>query len=169
MIMDFDFKLATPLLEFIEKYKDKLIGQTVTSYYRDIYTGASEQPAVFVLNDYALVIHYFWLSWMEVNVVDKDSFFADTTLNFLYRHTPGSRKLWFDILPLNDADFVGEKITDITVNRFSFEHETHPALGGIRKQGGDYFGEITVHLTNEKSFSFCGEDAIFDGYMDVRY
>jgi hypothetical protein len=40
-------------------------------------------------------------------------------------------------------------------------------LGGVRPDGGDYFKKITVQMENGKSFYICGEDALFDGYMDV--
>lgn len=167
MRMDFEFTEAEPLVECIEKYKDKLAGRQITHYYRDRQTGKGVSPAVFVVGDMAITVSYMWYSWLTVTVVDKERFFADTSLNFLYKDIPGSSNVWYDEYPFDDMGFIGGQIKDIIVRRFSDKHMTHPSLGRVRPEGGDYFSKITVQMSNGKDFYICGADAIFDGYMDV--
>lgn len=167
MRADFEYTEAKPLMECIEQYKDKLIGQRIKHYYRDNRTGTGEAPAVFIVGDMAIIVSYFRYSWISVTVVDKEDFDADSSLNFLYKDVPESRNLRYDEYQYDDMGFINGSIKNITVERFSDEHETHPSLGGVRPKGGDYFGTITVQMSNGKEFCICGEDALLDGYMNV--
>ena len=65
------------------------------------------------------------------------------------------------------VNFVGKRIMKITVERFSDTHETCQSFGRVRPKGGDYFKTITIKMSNGKEFYICGEDALFDGYMNV--
>lgn len=168
MKREFRFTEANPLIQCLEENKEKLIGQKILHYYRDSITGTGESPAVFVIGDYAMIIYYYWYSIMDVVIVDKESFYADTTLNFLYKDIPESRNVWHTEYCLdNYVDFVGKRIKRIDVERFSEAHETWQGIGGMRPKGGDYFKTITVHMTNGKHFHICGEDALYDGYMSL--
>jgi len=168
MKREFAFTEATPLLQAIENNKENLIGQKVMHYYRDSCTGSGESPAVFIVGDSAIIVYYFWYSCMNVTVVDKEHFFADTSLHFLYKDIPESRNVSYTEYRYdNEVDFVGKRIKKISVERFSDAHETCQLLGGTRPKGGDYFKTITVHMSNGKAFYICGEDALCDGYMDV--
>ena len=167
MKKEFRFIEATPLIQTIAQYKDKLIGPKIMHYYRDSKTGAGESPAVFVVGDVAIIVYYYWYSCMNVTVVDKESFYADTSLHFLYKDIPASRNVWYTEYRYDDVEFVGKRIKNIKVERFSEAHETCQSLGRARPDGGDYFKTITVEMSNGKSFYICGEDALFDGYMDV--
>ena len=168
MKREFKFTEAAPLIQCIENNREKLIGQKIMHYYRDSCTGAGESPAVFVVGDIAIIVYYYWYSCMSIVAVDKESFFADTTLHFLYKDIPESRNVWHTEYRYDDhVDFVGKRIKNISVERFSDAHETCQNLGGARPEGGDYFKTITVQMSNGKSFYICGEDALMDGYMDV--
>ena len=168
MKREFEFTEATPLIQWIESHKEKWIGQKIAHYYRDRRTGPGKAPAVFVVGEWAVIVELLWPSCLAVTIVDQESFLADTSLNFLYKDIPESRNVRFAEFCFDDkTEFVGKRITNILVNRFSGEHETHPDLGGVRPKGGDYFAAITVELSNGNSFSICAEDALFDGYMTV--
>ena len=168
MKKEYSFTEATPLIQFLENIKDKLIGKKIMHYYRDTCTGGGESPAVFVIGDMAIIVYYYWYSWMSVKIVDKESFYADTSLQFLYEDIPESRNVWYtEYCYDKEVAFVGKRIERIIVERFFEEHETSPALGGIRPNGGDYFKTITVQMSNGKAFYICGEEALCDGYMDI--
>ena len=168
MKREFEFTESAPLIRCIEQNKDKLIGKKISHYYRDSCTGIGASPAVFIIDDMAIVIFYYWYSCMDVVVVDKESFLADTTLHFLYKDIPESRNVYYTEYRYDDmVDFVGKRIKRITVERFSDAHETCQFLGGVRPKGGDYFKTITIKMSNGKEFYICGEDALFDGYMNV--
>ena len=168
MKIDFEFTESTPLIQCIEQNKDKLIGKKISHYYRDSSTGTGESPAVFIIDDMAIIVFYYWFSCMNVVVVDKESFLNDTSLNFLYKDIPESRNVCYTEYRYDNAvNFVGKRIMKITVERFSDAHETCQSLGGVRPKGGDYFKTITIKMSNGKEFYICGEDALFDGYMNV--
>jgi len=167
MKREFAFTEAGPLIECIKRHKEALIGQKILHYYRDSITGTGESPAVFVVGDYAIIIYYYWYSTMNVVVVDKETFYKDTSLHFLYEDIPESSSVHHTEYRLDDyVDFVGKRIKRIEVERFSDAFEDCET---IRPKGGDYFKTITVFMSNGKHFHICGEDAMYDGYMNVYF
>ena len=168
MKREFRFTEALPLIQCIEQNKDKLIGKKILHYYRDSYTGIGESPAVFIIDNMAMIVFYHWYSCMDVVVVDKESFLNDPSLRFLYKDIPGSRNVCYTEYRYDDmVNFVGKRIKKITVEKFSDAHETRQSLGGTRPKGGDYFKTISVQMSNGKAFYICAEDPLFDGYMNV--
>ena len=168
MKREFKFTESSPLIQCIAQNKDKLIGKKIAHYYRDSYIGTGESPAVFIIDDMAIIIFYYWYSYMDVVVVNKENFLNDTSLKFLYKDIPKSRNVYYTEYCYDDmVEFVGKRIKKITVERFSDAHETCQFLGSARPKGGDYFKTITIQMSNGKEFHICGEDALIDGYMNV--
>ena len=167
MKQEFSFTEASALIQTIEKNKSRLIDREISHYYRDIETDSSDSPAVFIVGDIAIIVFWFLQSCMNVAIADKESFFADTSLNFLFKDIPESRNLQYPLHCCDSVDFVGKKIESIDVECFSKAHETCEIPGGERPDGGDYFSSITVKLTDGSSFYFYGEEAEADGYMSV--
>jgi len=167
MVKEFSFREAQPLLAFLEQNRDKIVGKTIQNFYTDNCFGSiSDQPLVFELDDYVLVLHYFLYSDMTVQIVDAEQFHADETLAFLYENAPANRKKNHCVL---NSPFPGLdcKITDIQVERFSEEFEVCPVTGKTRPAGGDYFRTITIHLDNGEPFYISGCDAGSDGYVEI--
>ena len=133
MIKKYSFSDATSLANFIEEKKNFLVGQEIVHFYSGAGLGSmSESPAVFELENFSIVVHYFWLSDMVINITDTDTIKNDLSLNFLYAHIPGSRNLQTWVSEW-DAAFVGCKIADISIDRFSDAFEGREP----RPSGGD--------------------------------
>ena len=166
-ITEFSFMEASPLLAFIEKHKEKIVGKEIKRFYSSsLFGGITDDPVVFEFDKFSLILHYFFYSDLTIQIVDPQLVHEDNSLNFLYRDIPESCNLrqYVDEIPF---PYIGTKIVDITVQRFSEEFEINGATGETRPEGGDYFKAITVHLEGGKQFHICGEDAIIDGYMVV--
>lgn len=165
MIKEYSFSDATSLTEFLEEKKKFLIGQEIVHFYSGAGLGSmSESPAVFELENFSIIIHYFWLSDIVINITDTEKIKNDLSLNFLYTHIPESRNLQTWVSEW-DAAFVGCKIADISIDRFSDAFEGYEP----RPSGGDYFSTINVTLDNGNQLHLCAADALFDGYMYVWY
>ena len=83
----------------------------ILHYYRDSYTGIGESPAVFIIDNMAMIVFYHWYSCMDVVVVDKESFLNDPSLRFLYKDIPGSRNVCYTEYRYDDmVNFVGKRI-----------------------------------------------------------
>jgi hypothetical protein len=166
-LMKCTFIEASPLLEFINQYKDNIIGQRICNFYRDNYLGGvSDGPMVLEFEKFSLIIHYYWYSDLTLYAVAPEKIREDMSLNFLYRDIWESRNVcyWVQAMPF---PYIGSSITAVEVERFSEEFEINPSTGETRPAGGDYFSKITIHFENGGKFYFCAADSICDGYMEV--
>ena len=163
----FEFYNAEPLLSFIKQHRDRIIGQHIRHFYSSaLFGGITDTPIAFELDNYSVIISYFFYSDMDLYVVDSQSLRNDLSLNFLYRDTPGSRNVRYSISE-NEFPYIGEAITDIRINRFSHEFEINPSTGETRPDGGDYFSVITIVLSSGQEFNICAADTFFDGYVEI--
>ena len=80
-------------------------------------------------------------------VIDNETYHKDESLNFLYKDTPESSKICH-YMPEQDFPYIGCKIVDIEIERFSEEFETNASTGETRPDGGDYFKEIIMKCTS---------------------
>ena len=167
MKQTFEFYCAEPLLSFINQYRDRIIGQRIRRFYSSSPFGEmAETPVAFTLDDYSIVISYYFHSDMTVYVVDSQALENDLSLNFLFSDIPESRNVrqW---IHEEEFPFIGQTISDIRVERFSHGFEINPSTGEARPDGGDYFSVITVVLSSGDLFHICAADTIFDGYIEV--
>ena len=163
----FKFDTAEPLLRFLYQNKERIIGQHIRRFYSSTAFGEmSATPLAFELDDYSIVISYYFCSSMNLYVVDSDSLKNDLSLNFLYQDKPESRNLrqW-----ISEAKFpyLGQAVEDICISRFSHEFEINPSTRETRPDGGDYFSAITVVLSSGREFNICAADSICDGYIEI--
>lgn len=168
MIKKFSFLEAEPLLAFIEDNREKIVGKTIKNFYMNgCYGFLSDNPLVFELDDYVLVLEYLCPSNMTVYIVEPEQFYADESLSFLYEDLPEDKKeRWCVENTMIPA--LGEKIAAIEVERHSEQFEIRPWDGETRPAGGDYFKTITVRMENGEAFYICGDpygyEEIWDDY-----
>ena len=163
----FDFYNAEPLLKFISQNRDRIIGQHIRHFYSSLpFGGMSNTPLAFELDDYCIIISYYFYSDMTLHVVGSKDLQNDLSLNFLYKDIPESRNLkqW---VHEEDFPFIGQAISNIRIHRFSHEFEINPSTGETRPDGGDYFSVITVALSTGQEFNICAADTICDGYVEI--
>ena len=165
MVRKFSFMEAAPLIDFIEKHKERIIGKSIVGFFSTVSFGSySDEPLAFEFGEFVLVLHYFFYSDLTMHIIPPEQFHSDETLNFLYENIPGSRNLCHYIRK-NKFPYAGCKIVDVSVERFSHEFEINASTGETRPDGGDYFKTITVHLEGGKCFHICALDAEADGYV----
>lgn len=167
MIQRFTFVEAGPLLQFIRKNRTKIVGQHIRGFYSAAPFGSiSSSPVVFELDDYCLIMAYYWYSDLTVYIVNAKVLKRDLSLNFLYKEIPESRNLtnwvWKEDIP-----YIGQEITDICVKCFSRSFEINPSTGERRPDGGDYFSVITFMLSDNDEIHICAAPPTCDGYVEV--
>lgn len=167
---EYTFREATSLLDFLERSRDKIIGQHINGFYSDVPVEpfgmvSTSSAFVFELDNYSIILLYFWYSDLNLYVVNTQELKKDLSLNFLFKDIPYSRNLTYYV---NRQDFPfaeGHVINDIQKKRFSDEIGTNPSTGETRPAGGDYFSTIEVFLDNGEVIHICAENAYEDGYM----
>ena len=166
-IAEYRFMDATPLLNCIDKYKSDIIGRPIKAYYAMYSYGCmNDQPIVFQFDHIAIAVFYFFYSDLTLYTFKPEQLTNDPSLSFLFEDDPERAS---DCYPLakEDFPFIGCRIADVTVERFSEEFEINAATGETRPEGGDYFKKITVHLEDGRRFYICADDAISDGYIEI--
>lgn len=167
MCKKFEFMDATSFLGFLDKNKDKIIGQKICRYYSDgAFGGFACGPVVFELENFSIIVRYSFYSDITIYIVDKEMVRMDRSLNFLYRDIPETCKLetwvWEEEFP-----YIGSAIEDIDVMRFSQKFEINPSTGETRPEGVDYFSKITIYLDDDKEFYICAAPPMCDGGINV--
>ncbi len=126
----------------------------------------SDSPVIFELDDYSLIMAYYWYSDLTIYLANTKVLKHDLSLNFLYKEIPGSRNLetwvWREDIP-----YIGQKITDICVKCFSGSFEINPSTGERRPDGGDYFSIISFRLSSHDEIHVCAAPTTCDGYVEV--
>lgn len=185
----YDFTEAEPLLRFIDENRDKIIGQHIRGFYSvglfagysDFYNmtenepddwvfytllsgGETDCPIAFRLDDFCIVVEYYFISELGLYITDTDSLISDLSLNFLFKDIPESSALSYN-LKKTEFPYTDKEISDIQIERFSEEFEIDPSTGETCPDGGDYFSTITVTFTDNERMHIHGGDADDDGYM----
>ena len=171
---EYDFIEAAPLIAFLNKYQDKIIGNHIKNFYVHFWPNygrysLSDRPVVLELDDCFVVINYFIPSDISIIVGAKDEVSQNKDVadminikNMLvdYYDTEFSRGV-------QKEKIENCKITKIDIERFSNAFECNPVTEEIRPEGGDYFSTIRMHLDSGVALCFCGADSITDGYIEV--
>ena len=167
MIKTFSFTEAAPLIDFIEKHKNSIVGKSIHAFYSSALFGdMTDEPLAFEFDDFILVLQYFFYSDITIRTIEPNLFHSDESLNFLYKNIEWSRNVRHYIQKI-DFPYNNAKIVDISIECFSEEFEINGATGETRPNGGDYFRTITIHLENGHQFHICALDAMADGYVRV--
>jgi len=168
-VKSFDFMEAKPLLEFIEKYKSKIIGRRLTAVRSSCGTeGITDEAIVLSFDDISIVFYYYFYSDLGIDIVATSDVEKDPSLNFIYKDTPGSRNVRYFCPMVNDCNLLGKALEDISIIRFNRAFETNAATGEMRPKGGDYFRDLLFWFEGDELLSICAEDAIVDGYMSIH-
>lgn len=170
----YSFTEATPLIEFLEKYQNKIVGSHLKNFYIDFWPdyesySLSCNPVVLELDDFFVVIHYLIPSDMDIVIGTKE----EVSQN---KDVAGMINIKNELVDYYNEEFSRGvkkeeiencKITKIDVKRFSHEFECNPVTGEMRPEGGDYFSTIHLYLDSGTVLCFCGADSITDGYIEV--
>ena len=163
----FEFYHAEPLLAFINQNRDRFIGQHIKHFYSSAPFGEmADTPLAFELDDYCVIVSYYFYSDMTLYVVSTEDLKNDLSLNFLFRDIPESSKLELWVHE-EEFPFIGHVISDIHIRRFSHEFEINPSTGETRPDGGDYFSVITIVLSSGQEFNICAAATFCDGYIEI--
>ena len=170
---EFTFTDATPLIEFVEKNSHRVVGQTLVSLYTDCWPVkggymTSENPIVIELEDYCIVVNYFLISSLTIEIASKEELKAHNYLKSLLQIKDRVNDYYNKEFDRGEdkESIEGCKITKISVERFSEQFE-YNLEGDIRPEGGDYFSTIRIYLDGGTIFCICGAPAVLDGWVYI--
>ena len=170
----FRFTEAEPLLQFIERYRSKIVGHTLKACYIDDcgYTSMSSSGSVFfILDDICFGVEYLFPSDITIFPIDtKDFEFTgemhdDPHYKFLQFHSHISNRRDEGVIWCTDMPAMGQKVIDIEVERFN--HAFQSDINDYRPNGGDYFSYIKLTLTDDSFLFINAQSAVMDGYVDL--
>jgi len=163
-----NFKEATPLIEFINKNKSKIINQSIKGIYitgnplfsRGEKYAWSDTPVILIIGDYEIIIDYMFYSDIDIMIKPLENSMTEYEKEYEY----GS--LLFKSKPYWNAPDNLE-IADIEITRFSSEFEINPSTCETRPEGGDYFSVVAFRLKDNRRLCICAQDSFSDGYVDI--
>ena len=171
----YEFLEATPLIDFVEENKSKIIGHTLAAFYMDIWppvgrSQISDMPMVLELDDYCLVVNYLIPSNMELAIGQKEEI-EQEEYYWIMNQRNVVRNFFGEEFGLDKMKGLieGHIVERIEIKRFSEEFEINGSTGETRPDGGDYFSTIRIVLDSGIAICFCGADAISDGYIEVWF
>lgn len=170
----YNFIEAKPLLDFIEKNKDKIIGHTLkklhTEYWPDCgRVSLSDNDVVLELDDYCIVINYLIISDIQITVGSKE----DVSQNQETAKIINYRNVIQDYYAAEfergvKKELIEERrIEKIEIERFSESFECNASTGKTRPDGGDYFSDIRLYLDSGLMLCLCAADSTMDGYIEL--
>lgn len=161
-------------------------------YYLTTHRELNEYLEYVINDDKNKQIKYIFtngpLLWNETNkgnVYELDTeifivFNNDSVLkiNYLFYSLMYAKYMWIQNLYPNDKkcnndnfklefDIANLRIVGYEIEKFSEEYETNPSEGTVRPEGGDYFKQITLELSNGRKLCICAIDAEVDGYCNI--
>ena len=172
---EFNFDEATPLQEFIDKYRDRVVGHVLKAVYVDCFfyveSESADSPVFLVLDDLCIGIDYLFKSHAAIITADESDFEItgeienDTRYKTITFH--GKLEGWRNegLLWCSELPAMGQRIVDISIGRFSHQYEDHP--NSLRPDGGDYFSFLRLTLEDGTELSIEAEDSLMDGYVDI--
>ncbi len=171
---EFKFDEATPLQEFIDKYRDRVVGHVLKACYTEfgIYVSSesTSQPVFLVLDDLIIGIEYLYRGHVTVFTAQESDFeFEEETdedgcRDFIFQSRIPGRKNTYGSWK-TDMPAMNQKITDIMIGRHSKRYED--CAGSWRPEGGDYFSWLKLTLEDGTKMTIYAEHATSDGYVDV--
>lgn len=165
----FHFLEATPLLEFIEKNQNRIIGKKITAVRSSCgMNGMTDEAIVLSFGNISIVFYYLFYSDLYIDIVNTIDIEQDPSLNFIYREIPDRRNVSFYCPPVEDCGLIGKTLENIDVIRFHHKFETNASTGETRPKGGDYFKDLLFWFEGDNLLNICAEDAISDGYISIH-
>ena len=171
---EFTFDEATPLQEFINRYRDRIVGHVLQACYTEygIYVSSenTDQPVFLVLDDSVIGIEYLYRGHVSIFTAQESDFeFKEETdeygrRDYTFHSRISGRENAYGSWQ-TDMPAMNQKVTDITIGRHSERYEDYP--NSERPAGGDYFSWLKLTLEDGTGLSIYAEDAISDGYVDV--
>jgi hypothetical protein len=148
----YKFTSAKQLISFMTKIENDIKREKLIDIYLN-NTVMTDQPIVIVFEKTSIIIEYYWLSNIEITVVETDDFYNDTTLNFIYTDIPESKNITHSVQKIENKSYV-----DIFLKMIVVKNDLPKA---------DCFSDVTFYLSNESNFSLCGGSKDDDGYMYI--
>ena len=171
---EFKFDEAPPLLAFIDKYRDRIVGHVIKACYSEMgiyvrnYPGS--QPVFLILDDLVIGIDYLYRGHVSIFSADESDFEPkDRDENggirdfVFHSRIPGRSDAYVSWYP--DMPAMGQKVKDVIIGRHTNHYEDYP--NSERPEGGDYFSWLEVKLEDGTVLHIYAEDATSDGYVDV--
>ena len=150
---EFKFDEATPLLAFIDKYRDRIVGHVIKACYTDmgIYVRDDDgsQPVFLILDDLVIGIDYLYRGHVSIFTAEESDFEPEDrtedsgTRDFIFHSRISGRYdayvSWYPDMPA-----MGQRVKDVVIGRHSDRYEDYP--NSERPEGGDYFSWFEVIL-----------------------
>lgn len=154
-------------------------------YFLTTYKEMNEYLNFMINDDRDKQIKYIFTNGSSKNghMVDSDIFIVfdnDTVLkiNYLFYSLMYVRYMWVQNLYPREKECNNDKfkvnldisnlrIDGYEIERFTEEYEIDPSTSTTRPNGGDYFKQITLKLSNGKKLCICAEDSEVDGYCNI--
>ncbi len=171
---EFKFDEATPLLAFINKYRNRIVGHVIKACYTEmgmyVSNRSGSQPVFLVLDDLVIGIEYLYRGHISIFTAEESDFDIEERdadsgrKEIVFRsRIPGRENAWGAWYP--DMPGMGQKVKKVSVGRHSDRYEDYP--NSERPEGGDYFSWIEIKLEDGTVLHIYAEDALYDGYVDV--
>ena len=171
----YKFDEATPLQNFIDTYRDRIVGHVLKACYVEfglyVYNDDASSSVFLILDDLCIGIEYLYRGHVSIFTADETDFeFTGDDPD-----EPAEKRIIFHSrLPGIDDSYVSWRtdmpamnqiVTGIQIERHSERYEDYP--NSWRPEGGDYFSSISLTLEDGTKLYICGQDADSDGYTMV--
>ena len=183
----FRFDEATPFLEFIDQFRDRIVGHTLKACYINLdcfgehdidewgHTNrtVSEGVSFFILDDICIGLKYHFLSHADIIICEEEDFKViddnyrdnEKLVAFLWG-IPGIVDEYSNCLTWDpELPAMNQKIVDISIGRFSQGYEDSSSTE--RPDGGDYFSWISLALEDGTEVIARAMNAVYDGCMEL--
>lgn len=111
---------------------------------------------------------YFTDSFLYLEFENGYRFSLSTTIYSLGEFCVTKEKIEKDSYPWELRELLDTEIVGFDVNKFTHEFVVSYATDETRPEGGDYFSDIYLLLSNNRKIHIVAADAEFDGYMYVN-
>lgn len=151
-IKRYSFNSAKQLISFITKFENDIKKEKLIDIYLH-KSGMTDEPIVLVFEKISIIIEYYWLSDIDITIVETNDFYNDTSLNFIYKDIPESRNIKHHVQKIKKKSY-----TDVLLDKIVVKNDLPKT---------DCFTDITFCLSNKLNFSLCGGTKDDDGYMYI--
>ena len=163
------FRFRQEFQSFIDTYKNDLIGKSINGYfnYGGHYTLTNDGPVVLWIGSKCIILNYFFLSDVVIDVVPYNDLENDPKISFIYFGELDESSYRYEMVLDETFPLYNVPIKDITLDGFTEKFEVNAATGDTRPAGGDYFSTIRLIMADNRKLCLCAEDAESDGYIDT--